>query len=138
MFNIIGADMPFNMMDPYQRDPGRKADGFGGRHPYKKSPYQSRAISHRNGVHIRKRFCRIGQGLFNHLIYFFYVLAGGNFRHHAAILRVQGNLGVNHIGEHFPSVFYHCGRRLVTGAFNCQYINVLFHHFSSFSTGCQP
>ena len=97
MFNIIGADMAADMMDSHQRNSGGKADCLRLGHPHQKRPHQTRPVRNRNGSDIGKRHICLAQRLLDHLIDFFDMLSGCNFRHNASILCMQCNLGKNNI-----------------------------------------
>ena len=134
IFNVICADMAFNMMDADQRKPCGKADGLCCGNSYQKRPHQPRAIGNGNGRQIRKLHSRIFQCLFYYLIDLFNMLPGCNFRHHTAVLRMQCDLGIDHIRKNFPSILHHRSCCFITGAFNGQYDHIILH--SLFSLPC--
>ena len=62
------------------------------------------------------------------------MLPGRDLRNHAAVQLVQVDLGGNDIRTDLPPVVHHCRGRLITGAFDCQYIHIPdFFHIPTYS-----
>ena len=130
--------MSFNMMYAHQRQLFCIADGFRLSHAHQQRAHQPRTIGDAYGVQIVQSHICCSQGFLNDLIDALNVLAGRDFRNYTAVESMQINLGGNHVGEHFPAIFYHGSRCLVAGALNSQYIDIFFRiyrltHFSSSS-----
>ena len=138
MFNIVGTDMTADMVDSHQRNSACKADCLCLSHSHKQCPDQTGAISNCNGRNILKRQFCLSQSLLDYLIDLFNMLSGCNLRNDAAELRMQCNLGIDHIGKHLPAVFHNGCGSLITGAFNCQNHNIFFHWFQNASSHSKP
>ena len=121
MLNVIGRDMPLDMMHSYQRDILRPGNRLCLGNSHQKSTHQPRTISDTDRVQIVQRDPCFLQCHPDHLVYFLNVLSGCKFRNHTSIKRVQINLRRNDIGKHRASVFHHRSSSFVTGTFNSQY-----------------
>ena len=84
--------MAFYMMHAYQRQLFRVADRLCFRHSHKKGAHKARPVSDAYGVQIIQSHARSVQSFLDHLIDFFDMLPGSDFRHHASIKLVQLNL----------------------------------------------
>ncbi len=139
MFDIIGADMPFNMMHANERDPCRKTQCFCKGNTDQQRPHQTRPISHRYRSHIPKFFPGLIKGRLHHLVNFLDMLSRSDLRHHTTINRVQFYLRIYHIGQNFPAVFHYRSRCLITGTFYRQnkyfFFFHLFHHTCTHAAG---
>ena len=83
--NVIGTDVPFDMMHANQRLPGGIRNRLRRSHTNKKRSHQTRSVGNTDRIHITERLPCLAQRFFNYLIYFFNVFAGCNLRHHTAI-----------------------------------------------------
>ena len=106
-----------HMMDRDQRYPQRKGHGFCKAEPHQYCTDQAGSISYRHGINILPGTRRLAEGLLRQCGDHFYMLAGCNLRHYAAIKRMHVRLGGNGIGEHFSTVLHHCHSGLVAGGF---------------------
>ncbi len=88
------------------------------RKPNQQRPHQSGTVGHADGIHFFQCHACVRQCLLNDTVNIFNMLSGCNFRHYAAVKRMQVNLRINDVGKHFPAVFDDSRRRFVTGAFN--------------------
>ena len=89
--------MAFDMMYSHQRKFFRIGDGFGFRYADKESAYQAWAVGDAYGVKIIKGYPCFRQGSFHHLINFFDVFSGGDFRNHPSVQFMEFDLRRNHI-----------------------------------------
>ena len=120
VFDVIGGNMPFDMMHANQRQLLRIGNRLGCRHTHEEGSHKPGAVGDSHRVDVIKSHPRFFQRQFDHLIDFFDVFAGRNLRNHTAVYGVKVDLRRNHIRENLPPVLYNGGGRLVTGTLNSQ------------------
>ena len=128
VFNIIRADMAFNVMYADQRLVRRKRNGLRRRNSHKKRSHQPGAIGDGHRSDFGQGYPRVGKGLFNHLIDFFNMLSGCDLRHHPSIDGVKVDLRIYDVGKNLPAVSNHGRRGFVTGGFHRQDRDIFFFH----------
>ena len=113
MRDVVGADMPLDMMHRHQRQSGRKRQRLGAADADQQRADQPRPIGHGNGVYLRQGQIRLLQRARHHRVHRLHMLARGNLRHDPAVKRVRFHLRGHHIGQDASSVFDHRRRGLV-------------------------
>ena len=135
--NIVGTDVSLYMMDSDQRDPCRKAQSLGGRDADEQGAHQTGTVGHGDGIHFLQLSAGLLQGLADDLRHALGVLSGGDLGHHAAVERVDVDLGGDHVGEDLPAVHNDRSRRLITAGFNCQN-GYIFFQITHILKSCGP
>jgi hypothetical protein len=132
-------DVAFQMVDGNERfaEPERKCLGVGD--PDEQRARQTRTFGDGDGIEIVKGELRLGQRGAYHRYDIAEVLTGGQFRHHATVGCVRGNLGGNNIGKLMTSALDHRRSGFVAGAFDAenQATRQKTHHIFH-SRGAQP
>ena len=132
MLDVIGGNVPLNVMDSDQRLLSRIGDGLCLGYAHQKRAYQAWPVGHADSVHLLQCHPRLRKGRFHHLVNLFNMFPRRDLGHHSAIDGVECDLGGDDVGQHFPAVLHHRRRGLITGALNRQYIDIflsmiLFH-----------
>ena len=115
MGDIIGCDVPPDMVDGHQGHVQGKGGGFGEVHPHQHRPDEPRRVGDGHRVNVPPGDARLDQGLVREARDGLNVLAGGNLRHHAAIDGVHVRLGGDGVGQNRPPVSHHRHGGFVTG-----------------------
>ena len=89
---IIGADMAFDVVDGDQRLVQRVRQRLGAAHARQQRANQARAVGDSQRIDVIKGHAGFLQRLIHHAVHRIYMRAAGNFRHHAAVNGMQGNL----------------------------------------------
>ena len=115
---IVGSDMTPDMMDRNQRDLQSHGRCLGKVDTHQHRTDETRRIGDTDSVNVLPGdTCRL-QCLVGQTINGFDVLAGGDFRHYAAVGLMDSHLRRNAVGQHRPAIPNHGHRRLVAGGFN--------------------
>ncbi len=115
--DVIGGDVPPDVVDGDQRHSQPEGGGLGEGHPHQQGPDQAGGVSDRYGVNVRLGNARLPEGLVRQAGDGLHMLAGGNFRHHAAINGVHVRRGGDDGGQHRPAVLNDGGGSLIAGGF---------------------
>ena len=83
--DIIGADMPFDMMDTDQGDPGSEAQGLGRGYADQQRTHQAGTVGDRDGIHFAQRLFCLRKGFANDLVDPLRMLSGSDLRHDTAV-----------------------------------------------------
>ena len=138
VFNIIRADMAFDVVYADQRLVRRKRNGLRRGNSHQKRSHQPGPIGDGHRRDFGQRHPCVGKGLFNHLIDFFNMLSGCDLRHHPSIDGVKVDLRIYDVGKNLPAVSNHGRRGFVTGGFHRQDRDIFFFHTSSVSAAAGP
>ncbi len=128
MGQIVGRDMPRDMVDSDQGFLQREGQPLGVADPHQQSADQTRSLRHRDGIQFLKTKPRLRHRLLCHQVNLLNVRPAGDLRHHTAIGHVQPDLGIDHIGQDAPAVFDDACGGLIAGAFNREDQVVLLIH----------
>ena len=85
----------FQVIDRDQRQPVHQRQRLGGRNADQQTPNQPWPGRHRHGRELPQADPRLAQSLCHDLVEALHVRPRGDLRHHAAIRRVLGQLGVD-------------------------------------------
>ena len=88
MLNVVGADMPADMVYTHQRNVRRKGNSLGFRHAYQQCTYQTGSIGDSNSRNIPQCYPCLFQSAFYNLINLFDMLSGCDLRYNAPVFRV--------------------------------------------------
>ena len=113
-----GVDVPFQVIDPHQREAAPQRQPFGGVDAHHQRTGQTGAAGHRHGVQFLQTKVRFFEGLLHDGIHRQDVLARSHFGEDAAVLSVQVHLRCDRAGKQFAAIFHHRGRGFVTGSFD--------------------
>ena len=122
-------DMPREMVDADQRQPGSGRRGFRKGHTDQERPDQSGPLGHGYRTESGPRGVRIGQRRLDHAADVAHVLARRQFRHDPAPLAVNGHLRGDDVRTNHPrlrgvaGLFDHSGGRFVAGRFYSKYLH---------------
>ena len=115
---VVGGDVPPQMVHGDQGQPGGKGQPFGKVHPHQKGPDQPWGVGDGNAIDLGEGLAPLLQGLFHHAHNGLTVAAGGDLRHHTAVDLVLLHLGGHHGGKDGPAVLHQGGGGFVARAFN--------------------
>ena len=120
--------MALQMVDTQQRLARGPGQCLCRRQPYQQGAYQTGPVCHGYPVDLFQADLSIFQRRVNNRHNMFNMFAGRDFRYHAPVFPVNGNLGGNNVAQHVPSVFNYRSSRFVTAAFNSQNVNIFLFH----------
>lgn len=89
------------MVDPDQRNPGRRGNSLGAHHTRQHAANQAWASRHRNGIHLSQVQASRRQRALDAMVQPFGMGAGGKLRHNTAKRRMQRRLPLNDRGQNF-------------------------------------
>ena len=115
---IIGGNVAPDMVDRNQRDLQSHGRRLGEVDAHQHRTDKARRIGDTDGINVLPGNARRLQCLIGQTIDGFDMLAGGDFRHHAAVGLMDGHLRRDTVGQHRPAIPDHSHRRLVAGGFN--------------------
>jgi len=110
--------MPLKVVDPHDRQFGRKRQSLGEVNPYHERASQTRTAGNRDAIQVSKTHVRLLQGFVNYRVNRLDVLARSQFRVHTAKLGMQIHLAGNHTALDHPAILNDCGSGLIAGALN--------------------
>ena len=110
--------MPPDVVDRDQRLLHGQCGSFGEVYPHQNSADQAGSIGHSHGVNVASGQLRLLQSLIRQAIDGFNMLAGRDFRDHAAVDPVQVHLRRNAVAQNLPTVPDDGHGSLITGGFN--------------------
>ena len=115
----VAVDVPFQVVDRQQRQPGRKGQPFGRVDADQQTPRQPRPVRDRQRIEVAHLVhARAVQRLADHRLDGKHMLAAGDFGKDAAKAPVQFDLRGDHVGLDGAPVFDDRGRGFVTTGFN--------------------
>ena len=114
---IVCRNMAADMVHGNQRDSQHRGNGLGKVHPYQNRTDQPGRVGDGHRVDLLPGKSRVFQSALCQERYGFHMAAGGDFRNHAAIDRVELRLGKNLICEDLSSVGNDRDGSFITGGF---------------------
>lgn len=115
---IVGGDVPAQMMHRHQRLACRVGQPLGKVDAYQHRADQPRRKGHGHGVHIFHRHVGVGQRLVHGDADILGMAAAGDLRHHAAVQGLLFHAGGDHVRDDFAAILHDRRRRLIAGRFN--------------------
>ena len=116
---IVGGNVPPDVMDRDQGLVQRQRGGFGEIHAHQNRSDKTGRISHRHGVDVPAGQPGFLQRLIRKSVDGLDVLSGSNFRHHAAVDPMKLHPGGDAVRQNLTAVLYDGNSGLVAGGFNC-------------------
>ncbi len=113
-------DMPLQVIHPDQRLIQPKRQRLRVRNPHQQRPRQPRPLRHSNRIQILKPNARTAHRLTHHRHDVAQMLARGQLRNHAAVVRMQVHLRGNNVRQRLRTTAHHCRRRLIARALDAQ------------------
>ena len=129
LLQMDGEQMSLQMVDADQRQAGGRGERLRHLHPDQQRADQPRAAGHGDAGQIAQLAAGATERFVRHRQRALQVVARGELRHHAPILRVEGGLGVHHVREdpaagalaRRPVHLHHRGGGLVTARLQAQH-----------------
>ena len=112
------VNVTFEMVDGDERLAQGEGQRFGVGNPHQQCARQAWALGHGDGIQIGEADAGFVQRRANHRNDVAQMFARGEFRNHAAIGRMDGDLRGHNAREDAPPALHHRGRGLVAGAFD--------------------
>ena len=120
---VVCRNVAPDVMDGDQRHIQRHGRSLGKIHTHQHRADEARGIGYCHGINIPAGQVGIFQSLVCKAVDGFDMFPGCNLRHHAAVFPVEGNLGCDAVGEHFPPIPDDGHSSFIAGGFNCQNVH---------------